>query len=89
MPELPEVETVCNELNHQLKNKTLKKVNIHKNVLRYNIPSKLEILFIGRKVLSVNRRGKYGLINFSGKYTLLFHLGMSGRIKIFNNVRYL
>lgn len=86
MPELPEVETVCRELNHQLKNKTLKKVNVHKNLLRYNIPLNLNTLFIGRKVLSVNRIGKYGLIKFSGNHTLLFHLGMSGRIKIFKSI---
>tara|TARA_B100000029_G_C17564394_1_gene954551 strand:- start:472 stop:1296 length:825 start_codon:yes stop_codon:yes gene_type:complete len=85
MPELPEVETVCRELNHQLKNKTLKTVNIKQNTLRYSIPLKLQTIFIEKKVLSVNRRGKYGLIKFFGKFTLLFHLGMSGRVKIFKN----
>ena len=49
MPELPEVETVCRELNHQLKNKTLKTVNIKQNTLRYSIPLKLQTIFIEKK----------------------------------------
>ena len=37
---------------------------------------------IGSKVLSVSRRSKYILINLNNKFTIMIHLGMTGKIII-------
>lgn len=82
MPELPEVETICNKLRDQiLNNKVKKSVHITKNLsLRYPIPESVENKFLNSKVLSVNRRSKYIIISFDNALSLIIHLGMSGKV---------
>ena len=84
MPELPEVETTIRGLNI-LKNKKVTKVNKYTKKLRYNIPHNINKKIKEQKILELKRIGKYILINFKNNYTIIFHLGMSGRLKIFKN----
>ena len=85
MPELPEVEVVKKSLENKLKNLTIKRVYISNNKLRYKIDSQQFNKIKGQKIVSVQRRSKYLLINLSKNYTILAHLGMTGKFLIIEN----
>ncbi|MDA1197482.1 MAG: bifunctional DNA-formamidopyrimidine glycosylase/DNA-(apurinic or apyrimidinic site) lyase [Proteobacteria bacterium] len=89
MPELPEVEVVKKSLEHKLKNLTIKRVIINNYNLRYKIDSRKFYSIKGQKIISVNRRSKYLLINLNSDFTILAHLGMTGKFFIIekNNKR--
>ena len=80
MPELPEVETVKNELIKTIHNKKLKDMQIHCNQLRKPISKYLPEILINKKVLDITRKAKYILVKFEHGY-LGIHLGMSGTIR--------
>ncbi len=82
MPELPEVETVCRGLSNKLLKLNVSKVKVFNNKLRYAIADDIEKCLINKKVKTIIRRGKNGIIVFSGKYNLHFHLGMTGKFLI-------
>ena len=82
MPELPEVEVVKKSLRKNIHDLTIKNIEIRNKYLRYIIDEKLMKKMIKSKVLSVNRRSKYIFINLNNKFTIMFHLGMTGKINI-------
>ena len=82
MPELPEVETVCLALSKILVNSRVSNIEIFRKDLRWDIKDNLEIDLKQKTLKKPYRRGKYILIPTSNEYILLFHLGMSGTIKI-------
>ena len=82
MPELPEVETTVNGIKPWLKNKTIKRINIHNDSLRWKIPADLIDKYLKQKVIGVTRRAKYILIHLDSGATLILHLGMSGSLVI-------
>ena len=84
MPELPEVEVVKRSLEKSIKKLRLKKVIINNNSLRYKIYQKTFNPIINKKILSIKRRSKYLLINFSKNSTLVVHLGMTGKFFVYN-----
>tara|TARA_B100001029_G_scaffold175102_1_gene176113 strand:+ start:481 stop:1347 length:867 start_codon:yes stop_codon:yes gene_type:complete len=84
MPELPEVEVVRRSLNTLICGLKITKVDILNNKLRYVINPKLKKVINKQKIISVKRRGKFLLINIENNKTLLFHLGMTGKILILN-----
>jgi formamidopyrimidine-DNA glycosylase len=81
MPELPEVETTRLGINPHICGGTIKKVLIRQHSLRWPIPSDLPKTINNKKLLSISRRGKYLLFEFSHGH-LLIHLGMSGSLRI-------
>ena len=85
MPELPEVETTIKGLNILIGLKIIK-VNIHKFKLRYTIPKSIYKIQKNSIITDIRRVAKYILIKFDNKYSIVFHLGMSGRLKILNNL---
>ena len=82
MPELPEVETVCLALSKILINSKVINIKIFRKDLRWSIKDNLEIDLKQKILKKPYRRGKYILIPTSNDHILLFHLGMSGTIKI-------
>ena len=80
MPELPEVEVVKKSLQKNIHHLTLKKVEIRNKYLRYIINEQKFKKMIKSKVLSVKRRSKYILINLNNDYSILIHLGMTGKL---------
>lgn len=81
MPELPEVETIANELqNSTILNKIIKKVEVH-NPRSINTPSVDEFIknLEGLRIISVKRRAKYLILELSLGYFLIIHLRMTGR----------
>jgi len=82
MPELPEVEVVKRSLEKKIINLTIKKVTINTNKLRYSLSKKDFNKIINTKILSIKRRSKYLLINLQKNYTIVCHLGMTGKFFI-------
>jgi len=81
MPELPEVETVKNELlpdvvGHDIKGVTLLWVRILRQPLLAEFYSRI----LGHKITGVTRRGKYLIFSLSGGDFLIIHLKMSGSL---------
>ena len=85
MPELPEVEVVKKSLEEKIKNLTIKRVFINNNKLRYKINNKEFYKIKGYKIISIERRSKYLLINLNQNLTILAHLGMTGKFFIIDN----
>jgi formamidopyrimidine-DNA glycosylase len=82
MPELPEVETVRQDILSFVKGRVIKKVEIIslRNILRGISPSRFKKELAGEKILDVKRRAKYLLFKLaSGRYFTI-HLGMTGRV---------
>ncbi len=77
MPELPEVETVVRELNHNIKGKIIKEIQpVYDKV--FSVGSEPEILK-GFKIATVKRRAKYIIFNFANSpLHLISHLRMTG-----------
>jgi formamidopyrimidine-DNA glycosylase len=86
MPELPEVETTRRGIEPHLKNRIITDIIIRQPKLRWAIPAHIASTYPGQKIIEVNRRGKYLLIETQNKSTststLMFHLGMSGSLRI-------
>lgn len=82
MPELPEVETVCRALRTVLEGQSFIKIQCNRPDLRYPLPFDMEGQLKERLITCVRRRAKYVLIDFSHDLTLIWHLGMSGRVLI-------
>lgn len=80
MPELPEVETVCQGLQC-LTNKRFKKIIVRQPSLRWPIPKTALSKLIGQPIQQITRRAKYLLIK-TPHGTLIIHLGMSGVLRL-------
>ena len=81
MPELPEVEVTRLGIQPHLEGLRVSAVKIIDGRLRWPVPSNLNTLISGQKVLGIERRGKYLLMEFDAGY-LLLHLGMTGTLRV-------
>ena len=84
MPELPEVETTVKSLNI-LKNKKVTNLNVYVKKLRYPIPLIRLNKIVKTQIVNLRRISKYIILDFDNSYTMIVHLGMSGRLKIASN----
>ena len=83
MPELPEVEIIKNSLAEKTKGKRILYVEIYnEKMVQHPNKNTLENEVLGRKIESVDRRGKYIIINLSGERYLVLHLRMTGQIVV-------
>ena len=83
MPELPEVETVKNGIAGFIGNAKILAVHINNDNLREKIPEDITEKINGANILSYRRIGKYIVIDLNNKLSLIWHLGMSGKIITF------
>ncbi len=81
MPELPEVETTRRGIEPFILGGTVESILIRQRQLRWPVPGDLEEKLRAKKILSLERRGKYLLFAVEGG-ALLAHLGMSGSLRI-------
>ena len=82
MPELPEVETVRRGLLPVMEGQVIASADVNRPDLRWPLPKGMAERLTGARVVSLNRRSKYILVELSTGETLLIHLGMSGRMLI-------
>ena len=86
MPELPEVETTKNGITPYLFNQTIDSIDIREYQLRWPIDQNLNTYIANTVITDIKRRGKYILIELNRDGGLLIHLGMSGSVRILNDV---
>ncbi len=81
MPELPEVEVTRLGIQPHLEGRKVSAVQVIDGRLRWPVPSILNKILPGQKVISIKRRGKYLLFEMETGY-LLLHLGMTGTLRV-------
>jgi formamidopyrimidine-DNA glycosylase len=82
MPELPEVEAVRRRLEPAMRGARITHVLLRRKNLRRPFPRAFASRLEGRRIRSVDRRGKYLLVTLDSGDTVLMHLGMSGSFRI-------
>jgi formamidopyrimidine-DNA glycosylase len=81
MPELPEVETIKNELAPHVIGHSITGVNIlDEKLVRQPRVTEFCARLIGQKITTIARRGKYLIFGLSGGEALIIHLKMSGSL---------
>ena len=82
MPELPEVQTIVNNLNTYIQGDTLLELNFRRtDVIGSGKGLSVDYKeFIGEKLLEVSRHGKYLLFYFTNDLLLIVHLRMTGKL---------
>jgi len=90
MPELPEVQTVVNDLNKTIKGKTILDVLYcdNKKMFKGITFDKFKKEIKNRKIVDIKRRAKYIVLELSGEKVLIFHLKMTGHILIISNSQF-
>ena len=88
MPELPEVETVRKQLWSEICQKTIKKIILNRDGLRFPFPKNIKAIMQGATFTDAKRHGKYLILQCDNGYSLIIHLGMTGRFVIDNNSNY-
>jgi len=79
VPELPEVETIKNELSPHITGKRFIDVTVlDAKLVRQPSVEDFRQKLIGQKINSLERRGKYLIFHLSGSEVLIIHLKMSG-----------
>jgi len=81
VPELPEVETTRRGIEPYLVGRTIAQLVLRESRLRWPVTPALRNELPGQTIRSVGRRGKYLLLETSGGH-LIFHLGMSGSLRV-------
>ena len=81
MPELPEVETVRRGIAPHVTGQQVGWVVVRERRLRWPVPEELEALLPGQIIQRVERRAKYLLLR-TDIGTAIFHLGMTGRLRV-------
>jgi len=82
MPELPEVETIKNAIQKGIGYANIINVSVNDNRFRQIIPQDFAIKITGARISSYQRIGKYIVIGLNNNLSIIWHLGMSGRVKI-------
>ncbi len=81
MPELPEVETVCRQLDPELRGHGIARLEIlDARWCRPTPPATLQRKVKGATIEGLGRRGKYLLLGLDGARTLVMHLRMTGNL---------
>jgi formamidopyrimidine-DNA glycosylase len=81
MPELPEVETVRRGLAPHLTGQVVTGVVVRQPRLRWPVPEELAARLPGQTIRRLDRRAKYLLLRTDAG-TAIFHLGMTGRLRL-------
>ena len=87
MPELPEVHTTVQGLNILI-NYKITSIKFYSRKLRYKIPTNISKLLNFTTIIKVYRIGKYIIIDLKNHYSLIVHLGMSGRLRLYKESNY-
>ena len=86
MPELPEVETTIRGLKPII-GSTILNIKIHTPKLRCLIPKNI-IYIQAAKIINIKRRAKFIIIYLDNHFSIIIHLGMSGRLRLINKLKF-
>ncbi len=83
MPELPEVETIKNELAPYIISRRITSVTLFdEKIVRQPSVAEFCSRIIGQKIIGIERRGKYLIFGLSSGEALIIHLKMSGSLLV-------
>ena len=82
MPELPEVETIKESMRESVCGAIIESAVIIRRDLRVPVPSCFENMVGGHKIINLYRKAKYAIMELDNGYSIIWHFGMSGKIKI-------
>ncbi len=81
MPELPEVETVCRQLEPEIDGRRIESLEVLDERWSRPVPGRrLSKAVAGATIEGLGRRGKYLLLALDGGRTLVMHLRMTGNL---------
>lgn len=80
MPELPEVQTIVNDLQEIVGDQFTDFFSDFPKAVKSSSQEKFRGKIVGKKIESVNRLGKIILINLSSKESIAIHLKMTGKL---------
>jgi formamidopyrimidine-DNA glycosylase len=81
MPELPEVETIRNEITPNIVGHTITAITLFdEKIVRQPSVEEFNSRLIGEAITGVGRRGKYMLLSLTSGQTLVIHLKMTGSL---------
>ena len=86
MPELPEVETIKEALKRAIDGAVIQSVSIKNRRFREATPEDFEQKIIKATISKIYRKAKYIVIELNNGLSIIWHLGMSGRVKICNSL---
>jgi formamidopyrimidine-DNA glycosylase len=88
MPELPEVETVCRQLEPEIEGRRIERLEVYDERWSRPVPPRrLGKAVSGRRIEGLGRRGKYLLLALDGAKTLVMHLRMTGNLVLVDGAR--
>jgi len=82
MPELPEVETIKEAMRKAVDGAKIEAVSINNFHLRDDIPANFEKIVCNAYIKRIYRIAKYALMDLDNGYSIVWHFGMSGKIRI-------
>jgi formamidopyrimidine-DNA glycosylase len=83
MPELPEVETVRRQLEPEVVGRTIESAEVlDERWTRPELPAGVEEALGGRRIVAVDRRGKYLIVGLDDGSSLVMHLRMTGNLLV-------
>jgi formamidopyrimidine-DNA glycosylase len=83
MPELPEVETIKNELLPHVLGRTIQSVDVYwDKMVKQPSAKEFRSQIIGQKITGLSRRGKYLFFHLSGGAVLVMHMKMTGSLLV-------
>ncbi|MCX8015198.1 MAG: DNA-formamidopyrimidine glycosylase [candidate division WOR-3 bacterium] len=86
MPELPEVQTICDELKPHIKAQRIIDIKILRaDCIGYPSRSQFIKNIKNKTIKTVARKGKYLIFHLSDSLAMVIHLRLSGQLLIFNH----
>ena len=82
MPELPEVETARRVLEQRYAGQAITAVAVGRPTFYREPPIAAIRALTGGRIQAFRRRGKYLIVELEGRGSVVFHLGMSGRLTV-------
>lgn len=82
MPELPEVETIKNAVEKAISGGRILSTTVRQPKLRETVPANFAERIRGAQIIGLRRIAKYMIMNLDNGLCIIWHFGMSGKIKI-------
>ena len=82
MPELPEVETIKTAVEKGIGQARIEEVIVRNGSLRLKVPTDLPQKITGAVITRYRRIAKYIIIELNNNQSLIWHMGMSGKVKL-------
>lgn len=86
MPELPEVETIKNAVEKSINGGRIVSVIVRQPKLREPVPDDFAAKINNARIISFERIAKYMIMNLDNGLSVIWHFGMSGKIKIESDI---